>query len=411
MPNSIASVWKGARELGGDRLLFLGALTLGHLVVHWYTQLISLTLPLLKAHLHLSNVQVGGITTSQQAVSSATNLPLGYVADSFPKWGALILGSSLVAFGLAYFLMGVASSYILVLVGAGFVGLAMALWHPAALGHLSLRFPERRGMALAVHGVGASVGDTAAPVAVGAIIVLVSWKPVLVFHLIPALLFALVLWRGLGRIYQEAGPKRSFRSYLSGLRDMVANRQVLAVMASNTLMTMARLGILTFLPIYIKETLGYSSFILGLYLTLLNVMGIVSQPLMGIISDRYGRKVVLVPSFVAMALLYAALAYATSGIQLGLVIGTLGIFFYALLNITQTAVMDVVGEGVQSSTMGVMSLFSQPFTLSSPILAGYLVETFGIKSSFWYAAAAMVLAATILLPVRFRRVPLLRPSP
>ena len=175
-------------------------------------------------------------------------------------------------------------------------------------------------------------------------------------------------------------------------------------MASSTLVNMARISVLTFLPIYIKEDLGYSPFALGVYLTLLYVMGMVSQPIMGVVSDRVGRKAILVPSFAAMGLLFFCIPLARGSIELGLVLGALGLFFYAILNIAQTAIMDVAAEGVQASTMGVMSLFSQPFTLGSPVLAGYLVTEFGLKAVFWYAAATALLATAILVPVRFRRV-------
>jgi MFS family permease len=174
-------------------------------------------------------------------------------------------------------------------------------------------------------------------------------------------------------------------------------------MVSNTLIQMARLSVLAFFTIYIKETLGYSAFALGVYLALLYAMGIVSQPVVGALSDRIGRKMVLVPSFATMALLYMAIVVVPAGVPLGLVIGALGMFFYATLNMTQTAIMDVAPEGVQASTMGVMSLFSLPFTLGSPVLAGYLVTEFGIKSAFLYAAVAAMLAAATLVPVRFRR--------
>ncbi|MBI3953455.1 MAG: MFS transporter [Chloroflexi bacterium] len=400
----------GAREIGRPRLLFLGSLTVGHLVVHWYQQLLSLVLPSLKADLHLTDIQVGAITTAQQGTSSAATLPSGYLADSYRARGNLILAAAIVAFGLAYFLMGSAHSYGLVLVAAGLVGLGAALWHPGAMGSLSLRFPDRRGTALSIHGVGASIGDSLAPLIVGAIFLVVSWRLALQVHLVPALVVALVLWKSLGAMSQGPGTRPSFGSYLGGIRGMVTNRQVLAVMASNALMTMGRLSMLTFFPIYIKETLGYSSLGLGVYLTLLYVMGMVSQPIMGVLSDRLGRKAILAPSFAAMGLLYLAVAFAHGGVQLGLVIGALGLFFYAILNITQTAVMDVAAEGVQASTMGVISLFSQPFTLGSPILAGYLVTQFGIKASFWYAAAAALLATAILLPVRFKRAALPRPG-
>jgi len=184
---------------------------------------------------------------------------------------------------------------------------------------------------------------------------------------------------------------------------MLANRQVLAVMASSTLVAMARLSILTFLPIYIEESLAYSSFGLGVYLSLLHLMGIVSQPIMGILSDKIGRKAVLIPSFAIMGLLYLTIVFVGGGIPLGLVIGLLGLFFYAILNVTHTAVMDVAAEGVQSSTFAIVVLFSQPFSLASPILTGWLVSEYGIKMTFWYSAIVTLLAAALLIPVRFKR--------
>jgi predicted MFS family arabinose efflux permease len=258
-------------------------------------------------------------------------------------------------------------------------------------------------MALSVHGVGASIGDAIGPIIVGAIIVVADWKLALELHLIPAMLIVFPLWRGLGLMREVAGERTDLGEYAASLRAMFANYQAPAVMVSNTLIQMARLSVLAFFPIYIKETLGYSAFALGVYLALLYAMGIVSQPVVGALSDRIGRKMVLVPSFASMALLYVAIVVAPAGVPLGLVIGALGMFFYAILNMTQTAIMDVAPEGVQASTMGVMSLFSLPFTLGSPVLAGYLVTEFGIKSAFWYAAVAAMLAAATLAPVRFRR--------
>ena len=92
-----------------------------------------------------------------------------------------------------------------------------------------------------------------------------------------------------------------------------------------------------------------------------------------------------------------------AGILLGIIVSLLGMFFYPILNITQTSIMDVAPEGVQSSTMGIMGLFGQPFALVSPILAGYLVMEFGINSAFLYASSTTLLAALTLVPVRFLR--------
>ena len=242
-----------------------------------------------------------------------------------------------------------------------------------------------------------------APIAVGAIIAVVAWRSTLQAHLIPSILVAVIIWKGLGSTSFGAGQRPSFKSYASGISSLITDRQVLAVMASNALIMMARLSVLTFLPIYISETLGYSSVGLGVYLSLLYLMGAVSQPILGTLSDKIGRKYVMIPSFVSMGLLYMGIPLAAPGFQLGLVITSLGLFFYAILNINQSAIMDVAQENVQASTMGLMGLSSQPLTLASPILAGYLVTGFGIEMAFWYPAAATFLASIMLIPIRFRR--------
>jgi FSR family fosmidomycin resistance protein-like MFS transporter len=401
--NSLRAIKREAKEIGGPRLSYLWSLTFGHMVVHWYTGLLPLLIPSLKTALRLSSIQVGGITAAQMGVSGATTLPSGYLADTYKRQTPLILASAIVVLGIAYLILGTIHSYPWALVASGLIGLGMALWHPGATGSLSLRFPDRRGFALAGHGVGASFGDAIVPVTVGAIILAVSWQLVLKLHILPALILAVILWRAMQSTGLTQGSKPSFRSYVGDIRSMLSNRQVLAVMASSTLVGMARLSILTFLPIYIEENLAYSSFGLGVYLSLLHLMGIVSQPIMGILSDKIGRKAILVPGFTIMGLLYLAIVFVGGGIPLGLVIGLLGLFFYAILNVTHTAVMDVAAEGVQASTFAIVVLFSQPFSLASPILAGWLVSEYGIKMTFWYSAIVTLLAAALLIPVRFKR--------
>ena len=138
---------------------------------------------------------------------------------------------------------------------------------------------------------------------------------------------------------------------------------MLAIIGVNVLTGMARLTVTTFLPIYIQDDLNYSAFGLGFFWGLLHMMGAVSQPVMGYLSDKFGRKFILLPALFLYGLLYLALAVADSGVQLILVVGALGLFFYALATVTQATVMDVASDRVQSSTMGITGIFTE-FILS-----------------------------------------------
>lgn len=390
-------------DIGKDRLSFLSSITMGHFAVHWYHNMLFLALPFIKEDLKLTDIQIGIIVTVYTASNGTFILISGFLADSFRRKGTIIVSSALVSFGIGLFVIGIAPSYIWILIGAGMIGLATALWHPPAMRALSLQFPNHRGTALAIHGMGASLGDSLGPIVVGAIIVTMNWTLAMELHLIPALIIAFFLWRSLSIMRETDAEKTTIQTYMIGIRSLFSNKQILAIMTSNSLIQMSRLSMFAFFPIYIKETLDYSAFVLGIYLALLYAMGIVSQPIMGLLSDHIGRKKILVPSFTLMGLCYISIVAAPAGISLALIIGVLGMFFYAILNVNQSAIMDVSPKEVQASTMSAMSLFSQPFIFGSPILAGYLVTVFGIKSSFLYAGVTAFLAVATLLPVRFQR--------
>ena len=369
-------------------------------MIHWFQQLFPVILPEIKADLRLNDVQVGSLSTAREALSGALALPSGFLADIFRTQMASILAASLACSGLAYSLVGLSSAYVGVLSAMALVGVGTALWHPAANASLSARFPERRGTALAVHGVGASVGDTVGPLVVGALLLLLGWRELLQLHMLPALILTAIFWRGLGRLYTQEGSRPNLRAYGKDVAVLLRQPNVIALILASGLMGMGRLSTLTFLPIYLREQLGYSTFMLGFHVMLLYVMGMVSQPLMGILSDQFGRRAVLVPGMASLAVLYFALAWVSSGVQLGLVIAAIGFFFYGLGNITMAGVMDVAGSGVQATSWGLMSVLSHLMITPSPMIAGPIVSKFGVRFAFFYASGLLVLAAVVLLSVR-----------
>jgi MFS family permease len=166
---------------------------------------------------------------------------------------------------------------------------------------------------------------------------------------------------------------------------------------------MARLVILTFLPIYLQEHLQYSSVALGIYIALLHAMGTISQPILGVFSDRFGRKAVLLPSCLLLGLFFSLLAVAPPGIPLGMVILAIGLFFYTLFNIFNAAVMDVAGSNVQAATYGLTSLVTQLVVIPAPMITGYLIGGLGIKFAFVLAGAFLIIAGLVLAPLQLYR--------
>jgi MFS family permease len=168
-------------------------------------------------------------------------------------------------------------------------------------------------------------------------------------------------------------------------------------------MQMGRVVVITFLPIYLQEHLAYSPFALGVYIALLHAMGTISQPILGHLSDHFGRKAVLFPSFIFLGLFFALLAIAAPGIWLGFVVAAIGLFFYTLLNITVAATMDIAGSTLQATSYGLSSLVMQVATSPAPVLAGWLIGIYGIHAAFLIAAGLTIVGSLLLLPLKLYR--------
>ena len=155
----------------------------------------------------------------------------------------------------------------------------------------------------------------------------------------------------------------------------------------------------TFLPVYLREDLEFSATRVAIYLSLAQVVGIGVQPVMGFLSDRYGRKAVLA----LQALLFLGLYYADPGAQLVLVILALGAVLYSLHTIFIAAAMDVAGGEVQSTVVSL--IYGATFLGTvSPILAGLIVDQTGDTSNaFIYGGVVMFLTAAALASVRLPR--------
>src|SRR5947207_3988629 len=78
----------------------------------------------------------------------------------------------------------------MILVCATLVGIRNNLWHPSAIPWLANRFPERKGLVMSIHGMGGNVGDAVAPLGVGALLGILSWRSVVVINVVPGVLIA-----------------------------------------------------------------------------------------------------------------------------------------------------------------------------------------------------------------------------
>jgi len=385
-----------APEIRRGRNQLATTVVLGHAIKHIYNSgLQTILLPEIKIGLGLSATQLGSLAFSRQATSWVTTMGAGYLGDRFPNRASLMLGASLAITGVSFFALGAAPNYWLMFGAMLLVGIGPALYHPPAIGALSRRFPDRRGFAISLHGTGGSIGEVLGPITTAGVLTLLMWRDVLQVSLFPALLAALLIWSMMRSVPGEVPGTASTRAYFTSLATLLRRRTLLALVLVTALRSMGQAVIVIFLPVYLREDLEFSATRVALYLSMAQVVGIGAQPAMGFLSDRFGRKVVLMPAMACMGLLSIALAYADPGAQMMLTVLALGAFLYSLHTIFIAAAMDVAGGQVQST---VASLIYGAALLGavSPILAGILADAYGVPSAFLFGGAVVLLSTFIL---------------
>ena len=404
---------------GRNRLAI--TVVLGHAIKHMYNSgLQSVILAVMKDDLGLTATQFGLLSTSGRVTSGATTMVAGYLGDRFANRAGVMLMISLSMMGISYFLLGIAPSYWLMLAAMLLVGIGPSLYHSPAIAALSRKFPDKRSFAISWHGTGGSVGEVIGPILTGGLIhgvyfVAFKWNEVLQISVGPALIFGLLIYLMMRGIPTASTETESLRDYFTSLFKLLRRRGMQALVLTTALRSMGQGAMMAFLPVYLLEDQGISAIVIGLFLSSIQFVGILAQPAMGWLADKFGHKRVLVPGTVALGLLMIALKFAPTddpfmidivllnitlpGLQFGIIALAMGAFLYALHAIYIAAAMDV-SQGEAQSTVVSLIYGASFLGAFSPFLAGVIVDFGTTSDAFVYGGVMVFLAGVVLALIR-----------
>ena len=375
----------------------LWLITVGHGLTHWYPATFYLLLPLIGNELGLSYSEIGLIMTCQYLASAVANIPGGVLVDTVGRKG-LLMALSLFWVGFPYLLISFTHSYSMLLLCVALVGFGNSLWHPTAIPTLGRRYPERKGLVLSVHGMGGNVGDAVAPIVIGTALTFFSWRQVVVLNVAPGLVVALLMFIFLGTIRlggaktQAQAPSQSLADYFKGVRGLVRNRAVALLCVGSSFRSMTQTGLLTFLPVYLARDMGYSPALVGACLFALQAAGFTAAPIAGHLSDRMGRRQILMGSMLSVAVVLAGMAFAGGSPLFIALIAVLGFFLYAARPVIQAWLLESTPKNMGGSSIGMLFGAQAVGAAIGPLAAGMVADRYGLLATFYFLAATIVVA-------------------
>jgi len=380
----------------------LTGFTIAHGIFHFMQQSFAVMLPAIKESFGISAIQIGALMTAKEIAMGLSSLPGGVLSDRLRRHRAIIMAACLFLFGLSWLLVGVASVYPLLICGMVLVSVATSVWHLPSMAEISARFAEKKGVSLAVFGIGGSFGDIFGPVITGFLLGVLAWREIIsLYAIVPLLMTFWFIWgfRNFGRAHppEETADEKDvdLKTQINTTIQYFKTTAIWKVNLVAGLRGMCFTIYVTFLPLYMKEGLGLSSQSMGFHFGLLWAVGIVASPLMGHLSDRLGRKPVLVPALLCSGILTVILALFGQGVMFTVIIGLLGISLrsdYALLT---AAILDIVGRKVATTVLGVLSFLRFIMAAIAPLIAGYLYQHFGMKAALFFVAALFAISAAV----------------
>jgi MFS transporter, FSR family, fosmidomycin resistance protein len=376
-------------------------ITAGHVLTHWYPATFYLLLPLIGKELGLSYVEIGSILTCQYAAGAISNVPGGLIVDAVGR-KALLMALSLFWVGIPYLVMGFAHSYWMLLVCSALVGIGNNLWHPAAIGMLARRYPTRRGLVMSFHGMGGNVGDAVAPFAAGAMLVAFGWRDVVVMNVIPGLIMSALILIYLGRMQGGSRPaaartnepteRMSKGEMLRAIRQLLGNRTVVMLSAGSACRTMTQSALLTFLPVFLAGDMGYSPFWVGGWMLTLQAAGFAAAPIAGHLSDKMGRRRIIMTSMAMSGVVLLFMAFAGRSPAFVLFIAFLGFFLFAVRAVLQAWLLDATPPNMGGTSIGILFGTQAVGSAIGPFVGGILADHFGLMATFYFLAVSIVIA-------------------
>jgi FSR family fosmidomycin resistance protein-like MFS transporter len=375
--------------------------TIGHSLTHWYPATFYLLLPLIGHELGLNYVQIGSILTCQAAAGALSNVPGGMLVDSIDRKG-LLMAVALFWVGAPYLLMGFSHQYWMLLGCAALVGIGNNLWHPTAIPLLARRFPERRGLVVSIHGMGGNVGDAVAPLVVGAMLSVLSWRNVMVLNVIPGVMMSCVILLSLGRMQSHGrtvgagGTGKSqpmgLGQRLRDLRQLLGNRTLLMLSAGGAFRSMTQGTLLTFLPVFLAREMGFSSVLIGACMFGMQAAGFAAAPIAGHLSDKMGRRRIIMSSMATSGVILLFMAVAGRSPAFVFLVAFLGFFLFAIRSVMQAWLLDATPPSMGGTSIGVLFGTQAVGSAIGPITGGLLADNFGLIATFYFLAFTIVAA-------------------
>jgi MFS transporter, DHA1 family, multidrug resistance protein len=357
---------------------------MGGLAIFSSTMAKNPALPLFIRSMGVSVSTLGFIAAASTVVGIVVSLPAGILSDLIGRRRVILIAA--IVFATAPFLyLLINAPWQLVLVRI-YHGLATAILGPVAMAAVADTYEKGRGERMAWYSSATMVGRFIAPFVGGILIfgdnfhwVYLADGVAGVMALLAALRLPLAT-NITGSVWQTFKSQRA--KYGQEISFVFRHPGILATSGIEAAQYFAYGAVETFLPIYLNEKLGYSTWEIGLLFTVQILTATFTKPIMGRLSDKYGRVPLIVGGLALGGVATGALILVSNYFVIAALIAVFGLGLATVTASTSCLVADLSRQQGRGGALGILSSIMDVGQSTGPMVAGALITATSYRLTF-----------------------------
>jgi FSR family fosmidomycin resistance protein-like MFS transporter len=400
-PASVAAVSTeatAARQAEAERVslgtrrgrTMLTAFTAAHFSHHMSNSLLNPLLPFIRDAFSLTYGESGLLVSAFAVSLGFSNAPIGYLADRFGSRMVVVIGLLLTA--VISVVVGLAGSYWQLLAFLVVMGLIHGSYHAPASALMARVFPaSERGSAIGLHITGGHLSFFIIPATAGWLVTRTgTWTTPYIWLAWAPILTAIWVWRLAPKDRGRQGTSTDRLAVFKELGGVV--RMVGPLVSASMVFQVAQAALLAFMTLYLVDVRGIAPEWAAVLFGLPQLIGLLGSPAAGYLSDRFGRRAVILLAMGMMGPSFLLLTLVPNEIVI-LPLIVMGISAAMRQTPTEVLVMDTAPEHRRATALGSYHMLTQQSGgIAAPAL-GVLASAVGIGPAFTGLCAFLGLAS------------------
>ena len=357
-------------------------------------------LPSIRSYFKIDTYGEASYVPMSFALASATGqLPGGWLADRIGPTVLIMIGTLGVA--VAGVLVGISTTYVMLIVFLMLMGLLSGGYHPAATPLISASVPsQHRGRALGLHLVGGNAAFFVAPIIAAAVIGAFGeesgWRYSFLILAIPTVVFALIFLFYLMRRGGKAHAERVKRAVPDAKPPQPGyKRRLIAFLILMVVGGGIGMSVMPFFTLYMTDELGASDATAAGLMAIVFSSGLWAGPLGGYIADKIGSVKVIIATGLVTGILIYAFKWVELGPSLYVVLFLHGFNMALRMPVTEVFIMSQAPAKHRSKIFGIYYSTMQYTGAIFVLPGGVLLDKFGFNTMFTVAAIGVTVVAVI----------------